>query len=305
MKIKQFLIAACIGSMFTACNSRDDYGEKAPGAPITFKAGIENVVTRAIDDDLQTTSFLANEQISVFVTESGTSTNISDVPADGYWTYKIGSDKATMTLVSGTTPQFPSDGTAIDVYALYPKMGKETSFTINQDQTSLANYRASDLMYASAIGKKVANGTIELTFKHCLSKLVISLQAGNTGLTQEQLSSAATAIFNWKGKVQITHDGNKINLGAISQSGAGPLTMYNNSGTFYAVMLPGNTGLSFKTNISGVVYSCDLSDVELAEGAEHNITMTLGAGGTAKIKSIGISPWIDGTDYNDKTATTE
>lgn len=300
MKIKSLLIFACIGMMFAACSSREEYASKEDSYPISLKAGIMKANTRAIEDDLQDTKFAEGEAISVFVTKTGTSTNIDDTPEVGYWAYTIDADLTSMSLSSGTAPQFPEDGTAVDVYALHPKMAKSATFSINDDQRTLAKYRSSDLMYANATGKKVTDGTVELLFTHCLSKVVITVDAGSSGVTGD---ISSLVFFTWNQTANISHDGNTISISSVTYNQSRPLYLYKNGNTFYGIMMPhtaNSDNLNCKFIVDGVgKYNCDFSAVELVAGSEHHITITIGSGGEAKVKSVGISPWVDGTDVND------
>ena len=44
MRIKQFLIAIGVGTMFAACSSDEMQTEKAVGIPINFTANIQNLI---------------------------------------------------------------------------------------------------------------------------------------------------------------------------------------------------------------------------------------------------------------------
>lgn len=301
MRINQLLIAVCIGTMLASCSSREEYAQKEFSNPISLKASITKANTRSTSDDLQDTKFVEGEQISVFITKTGTSTNIADTPDVGYWTYSIDSDQTSLSLGSGTAPQFPEDGTAVDVYALYPKMAKSTTFSISDDQRTLGRYRNSDLMYANATGKKVTNGTIELSFKHCLSKAVITIDPGNSGVTGDVNSFV---FFNWNMTANISHEGNAISISSVGSSQGRPQYLYQVGNTFYGIVMPcaaNSHNLNCKFIVTGFGrYECDLSDVEFVAGAEHHITITIGSGGEAKVKSVGITQWTDGTDVDDK-----
>ena len=79
-------------------------------------------------------------------------------------------------------PYFNDDATEITVSAYYPYSadGKQVtnttaSFSVETDQTSVANYKASDLLYATATVTK-ENPTAELNFTHQLSKIIVKVK---------------------------------------------------------------------------------------------------------------------------------
>ena len=82
-----------------------------------------------------------------------------------------------------TQPYFPAAVTSVDVHAYYPSSvtNSTTSFSVLQDQTSTANYKSSDLMYATCAATRsagAATGSGSLTFTHRMAKIIVSATVG-------------------------------------------------------------------------------------------------------------------------------
>ena len=82
-----------------------------------------------------------------------------------------------------TQPYFPAAVTSVDVHAYYPSSvtNSTTSFSVLQNQTSTANYKSSDLMYASCAATRsagAATGSGSLTFSHRMAKIIVSATVG-------------------------------------------------------------------------------------------------------------------------------
>ena len=69
------------------------------------------------------------------------------------------------------------------MHAYYPSSvtNSTTSFSVLQNQTSTANYKSSDLMYASCAATRsagAATGSGSLTFSHRMAKIIVSAAVG-------------------------------------------------------------------------------------------------------------------------------
>ena len=83
---------------------------------------------------------------------------------------------------------WPQTENKVDVYGYYPYMDlisvDEQPFSVALDQSTsregdvLGGYEASDLLWAKSSGVTKENGTVELSYKHIMSKLLIKLVKG-------------------------------------------------------------------------------------------------------------------------------
>lgn len=190
MKIKQFLIAVCIGTMFTACSSKDDYSvtnddtiklRATVAAPaIGTRIGADNA--GIINDALP-----EGDQINVRFYITGTTNDLisgTNSPTNNYYT--IGKNGSLTSTVA--EPSWNSN--PLDIIAFYPKsysdMGPDRNDDldcyVDNDQSSIDKYKKSDLMVAQLQGQKKTDGPITLPFKHMLTKIVIKLDGTDSGL---------------------------------------------------------------------------------------------------------------------------
>lgn len=65
------------------------------------------------------------------------------------------------------------DNVKVSIYALYPEV-VENTFSVRSDQQADADYKASDLMYASTLNHPKGDQAIQLQFQHMMAKLIIN-----------------------------------------------------------------------------------------------------------------------------------
>ena len=179
MKMKKIFFFAALAAAtvsMTSCNSDD---ETIDNTPVEIRLSSANLASRSVAQDLQLTQFENNEKIGVFINENGVSSTTYPQPLEH-----------TANGSGGMTPlapqYFPQSGNGVDIHAFYPysaanDLGTIESFTIAANQSTNANYKASDLMYGTPTSNPVArtSSAVQLTFEHLLSKVNIELRAGN------------------------------------------------------------------------------------------------------------------------------
>ena len=115
MKIKQLLIAACIGTMFTACSSDDTAPQNAERVPINFTANIQQLIpaagTRvgADTEGLSITEFPEGAEITVGYYSSSTTDPVLQLNESGTWEY------------TGDKLYYPLSGSST-ILGFYPKL---------------------------------------------------------------------------------------------------------------------------------------------------------------------------------------
>ena len=155
--------------------------------------------------ELQNTQFLDNERIYVETYLTGTSTAAHATHSADVFTVgsTIGGGTA-KSLVGPATPIYYPSSNDIDILAYYPSDASDAayqvtsslgSFSVKTDQTALADYRLSDLMYATKLGPCAKGTTHGLTFHHALSQVIVNIApATSGGLTTTDISNYVTAV---------------------------------------------------------------------------------------------------------------
>ena len=87
-----------------------------------------------------------------------------------------GSDMA--PTPSTATPYYPTDNDGrIDIIAYYPSEAA-TTFSVDNDQTTDAKYRASDLMWVKKANQGRQTSAVSLAFQHLMAKLEVNATSG-------------------------------------------------------------------------------------------------------------------------------
>ena len=185
--MKKYLFFAAALFTLAACNNDDNLPVDDPTAPVEIRlsSGIQ-VQTRAAHNNLDT-RLAANEEVHVWVDDAGTS---EELYANDILT--VGDDQT--TLSGGNSMYFPSTGNAVNIYAIHGDFEPNADWSnfwstsiihrVATDQQSgegNTGYAVSDLVYCKSenVSRKSNPTTVNLQFKHLLSKIEVVLVQGN------------------------------------------------------------------------------------------------------------------------------
>lgn len=207
---KLFLGLATIAAVLTFASCSSDEPELNSQQPkqantISFTSTLSNSKSgsRATTDP-QSTAVSTSNTIGVFVTST----------ADGFTNYlnishTVGSEGK---LTGASSMSYPEGENNVNIYAYAPynenwsSLGSKT-FSVKTDQSSDADYIASDLLYATVTNQASQSDAVELTFTHKLSLL-------NVTITNNSETSLADAkIFVTGTKTSANFDISNGNLG--------------------------------------------------------------------------------------------
>ena len=171
-------------------------------------------------------TFDANEIVKVFVKANG---------ASGYtdYDYTTASSGQSVNLTVPATPPYypPGTNTTVEAYAYYPSTAGST-FTVASDQTSDADYKASDLMYAinRTVTKGLNDGNNLLQMAHQMAQLNIT---ANVQAASDLTISRVEVIA----QKSVTFAPNSANIVTTTGS-SGTIIALNSAGTGYIVIPP-------------------------------------------------------------------
>lgn len=160
--------------------SNDENGMDNGPVELRLTSGV-TVQTRA-STATQSTTISQNEVVSVWVDDAGTTATplykAVQLTANG------------SNGFTGEAMYFPQTGNNIDIYAVhgnfttpfnegdaFPTNGVE--YKVEADQSAVADYTKSDLLYAVKKNVARSKNAVELTFYHMLSKLELAIKAGD------------------------------------------------------------------------------------------------------------------------------
>ena len=212
MKMKRLILIATATLCLAACGDRLNVSPSGPGTvPIRIGAAISGApATRANAQNIQSTELAAGQTVGVYIYfKDAKTTDITYSYGYKNLEYTVSGTSGDLALVTAANqPYFPELKTQnVDIYAFSPRTGVYTAttdelstltaqdvFATEADQTTEANYKASDFVW----GKKadVTNGTataVEVVMDHMLSKINVNVAPG-TGMTLAKLDKAKVTI---------------------------------------------------------------------------------------------------------------
>lgn len=212
MKAKYFFIAVAVSAMLSACSNDEGNSPKFDGI-IRLSTSSIDVKTRA-DQNIQGTLFDAGQSIDVFLKDA--LDDGAGTPGTDYTTYlqplvtTTTKESTKNNLNFATTQIWPINNHSLNIWAVYPSgaagndvAATSVTFSVQANQSTEANYKASDLMTGTAANPVAPSESvveIPLVFTHLLSKVNINLSktAATTTITDEQLAAAKIYIMNTK-----------------------------------------------------------------------------------------------------------
>ena len=294
MKIRQIIHSLAAVLLLAAC-SADDRELPADGlVPVQLTASQEATVTRAADG-LYTaaTGFSGGEEVMVYLNGHNAIYTVGAADATTHTsavTLKSGETQLCYpTAVTGTTP----------LYAVYPA-SSIASHTVAYDQSTDANYKASDLMFASATVSLADKANAQnLAFGHQLVKLkvIINKAAGVTSVTKVEMQ-------NVKRTVSVTPASGGLTLGtpatATSDGNGDNIKIFDGTQTAaaatYACVFPvqawSDANFLAVTADNRTLY-VKLTKSDWTVGCVYQLTINVNA--AVLNSTLTVSDWTDGT----------
>lgn len=289
---KNMIFAAIAALALTACSNDDDI--KVGGDNAILLTSSLNVAETRAATDIQTSAFDAGETVDVYITENNGGNNPTTYPQPIEYTTGAGG-----ALTVGTQYYYPTSGNGVNIYALYPATAETGKlFTIAEDQSIDANYKASDLMYGKPASNPVSPSAnaVDIKFSHLLSKVTINLIAG---ANVTSLDGAEVKLLGVKPSTTLTADINGYSITAASGD-ATPITVMTATETVTsgsAIIVPQTLPEMFlQVTLGGATLTGKLDSglPELTAGNEYTYDITVNMRGGALEIEGSITPWTDG-----------
>ena len=218
MKTTYFLFLAMAFATLTACSSDESGPQKQDNMRINLGISVNSAsATRSMTDAtaMQDDDFVDGAPVDIFIYEKPTNSEsvTTTYGTNGLLACTVSSTSAgisTLTLpamYSSTALSWPTNhNSKVNITGYYPHgvitdastATEKQNFMVQADQSSIDNYKASDLMYGQAnSGNDITrtNDAQVVAFTHKLSKINIELTAG-TGLTAANLEGAQVSIVS-------------------------------------------------------------------------------------------------------------
>ena len=214
MKTKDILKSmACTAAILTTAACSTDI------SPVDDPGEVKIMLTANVGSTTRTTTTNLNvshiaqgkDNVGVFIQKEGATS------ADGLlYNIAYSSDGSGGLTASNSSIYFPMDGSRVNIYACAPRIStsspdENVTFSIATNQSSDADYIASDLMIGSPAKNPVAKTTsaIPLTFGHKMAKIIVDftgLSEDLTGLTLTTCDLITSANVNIKNNTITTDE---------------------------------------------------------------------------------------------------
>lgn len=272
-----------------ACSSQTDEPVSTPGeTEVSFLALHPSQQTRTDDN-----GFVAGDRIGIYMTAADAAVQSGGNELNNELFNRSGAAWKSERKV------YWNEG-AHDVYAYYPYIQpiddvEEVPFSVSTDQSSEANYFASDLLWASTKGVAASVSPVPLSFSHRMSRVIVQLAKGDD-FEGELPSNAEVYIYN-----TVVDATMSIADGGVAKLPAGKSATIHArklaDDRFAAIVVPQNiqTRQSLvEVVVDDVSYLMD-GKISLRQGVEHTITVTLAKNPTQTKIDIGgsIGPWTE------------
>ena len=292
-------------AMFTAC-SQDEAESIVPISKNNVISLTSSMQTMRAASELQTNALSTSVKVGAFgVSGSATVTNGDNNE------YSVSS---TGTLSATNNMTWPSDASAkVSIYAYAPyqsgwSYNSANAFSVKTDQSSDANYLASDLLYAKATDQSQTTDAIALNFTHQLSRINVTIKKGDgaSALNGAKVyitnTCTATTLNPSTGALATTPSTvADILIGTLSAEPTAAGT------TLYGITIPQDIAAStklVKVTTSDKVYVAKLGSATTLEGGKsYNFTATVGTSTevTLTLGSVTLTGWGDSNDLGSAT----
>jgi len=283
MKTNRIIQLAAGVLLLTACTS--DFYEEYVNGRVPVNLGYEVLTAEestrtAASTTLNDANIASGDAITVKIKNNGAATS-----AYTSYTYTAGASGA-MTPPS-PKPYYPTGSTNIDILAYYPSTaGNSSNFDVQADQTTDANYKASDLMVATVTNQAKTTSTVALAFQHKMAKLVVTATKGD-GVNKIQ----TITLKNVKRRVSFTNTSGAVGS-ATTISGSTDVTLFKSgtgtSGTG-AALIPAQTitgdVIAIETDQGTAVYNVPAGKA-FAANTKYTISVTVNRTAVGAVNSI-------------------
>lgn len=282
---KIFTLMAAVAAM-VSCSENVENVPTTPEADL-LPINISTTLTRATDS-----AFEVGDKVGIFVVNEP-----NELAASGNHVDNMGFTYSTK-WTPDTEIYWLDKSTKADFYCYYPyaEAANTTAhtFATKADQSSLANYKASEFLWGKTTGVAPTEEAVGITVNHTLSNMIVILKPGD-GFTEESLAAATKSVKICGVKTGATID---LSTGVATANGnATEVVPYLEGSQYRALVVP-------QTTAEGALVVVTVNDTDyilsramtFKAGKQHKFTVTLNKSSNGV--NIGIGGWTeDEEDY--------
>lgn len=291
------LISAAV-VMLCGCRKQDPTPEPGPTPPPVEETKIPiklstNISTKATDSGYEDYDMVGIYTVNNVNGTSGTLADSGNHLDNVKFTFKDSAWKPDNPVY------WKDETTPADFYCYYPYTSEinditDLPFTVRTDQSSLVDYKASELLWGKTEGAKPSKDPVNITTRHAMSNIIIYVSPGQ-GFTTESLAAEEISVTITGVKTSAT-----INLATGEVSAAGSvenMTPYKENGYWRALIVPQDiVGTELIKVIVGEREYTLVQTISFKSNKQHRCTITVNRIGEGV--NIGIGGWeTDDTDF--------
>lgn len=291
-----------VGWLLGACTADDDAmqgGRDVPirlGIALTEPSGANVRATTRTASSYQNTELIAGAPVDVYIKDTGTGSMVANP-------VQCTVSGASGDLTYDGNLYYPASGADVSIYAIHPCVASGSAFAVSADQTSDANYAASDLIFSKSANYHYSNSAQTLPMAHLMSQIVVNITLPSAwagrAITNLKLHAKRTAT--------ITYPVNNINGYTLGEASGSVETISMSEGG--AAVIPPQTitsGSTFITfHVAGVgPYAYALpSNTTFAPGHRYVYTITPKSAELSYAQTVVSKLLVGGTFVNPITNT--
>lgn len=286
---KLFFLAATVCTIFSCSKPEEPIIEQLSKLPINISI---DQITRANDE-----AFMVGDKVGIYVVNYTGATTPGTLAASGNHANNVQFELGNSSWSPASPIYWLDKTTKADFYAYYPYSSTSVntsahSFSVMADQSTEANYWASDFLWGKTTSAPTA--TVGITTNHVFSNVLIYLQAGD-GFTAETLAATTPSV-----KINNVKTSATINLAtgvATATGDAATITSWNVGEYYRAMIIPqtiANDTSLITVTINGVDYTLK-SGATFVANQQHTVTVKVNKSSNGV--NIGIGGWGTGTEY--------
>lgn len=299
LSLLMLLLASCVNQIDSEIEPVENK------VPITFSAKITPASTRVVDN-----SFEVGDKVGLYATIAG-----SSLDEERYIDNLLLSYGKSKKMTPARDVFYPVDGQNLDFYAYYPYCSSgltdgETTLLVSvaENQTEDSDFSQSDFMVANNVNVVNATESVQLDFKHKLSKLDIKIVFEDEESATDAYNSNPTILAtDFYTEAEYDFSANAVSSPNVPKDliphGEWILDGTTLRGKELLIVPQSITNQRFVLDMAGKVYTCSLDGEALTEGNQYNWEInaeTLVEGALNEIKAS-ISDWGMGAEQETNT----
>lgn len=287
MKKKTCFVMLAALMMAGCSNEVEEQVMDSRRVPLQINGDINMLMTRAADDHWDD-----KDAIGVYMVNGENNSIVGNVSNYRYTVVTGGQNGTFIPADENNTAYFPENGTAVNVMAYYPQ-GNVDNGKLSLDLADQREQPRIDLMSARAEGASKSSPTVNLQFKHRLTKLFFNIEGDvNTDGIEATISNQYTKI-----QYDILND--KLLIAEGSEKENIVMKYWGTNRFVEAIVLPNEEGnaaedreLTFQLNEK--IFKATISNSTRFEaGKKYTYKVTFTKEGSVNIQGVGITNWND------------